>query len=79
MHWDLFVGKVELVFGDMDLIFGKVDLVFGDRDLVFRKVDLIFGEVWPVNLALFAKSVEDLTRLLRVAPLVVTARVVFGS
>ena len=48
-------------------------------DLVFRKVDLIFGEVWPVNLALFAKSVEDLTRLLRVAPLVVTAGVVFGS
>ena len=48
----------------------------GQIQKYWKLLNLIFAKVWPVDLSLFAQSVEDLAWLLGIPPLVVTTRVV---
>ena len=48
----------------------------GRMQKYWKVLNLIFAKVWPVDLSLFAQSVEDLAWLLGIPPLVVTTRVV---
>ena len=51
----------------------------GQMQKYWKLLNLIFAKVRPVDLSLFAQSVEDLAWLLGIPPLVVTTRVVLCS